>query len=99
MLEEWAGGCQCGAVRYELSGRPTNPCICHCRMCQKAVGGPFAVICPVLKTDFRLTRGESLIRALVGSQAVLLTLVCLGAPDSSGGGGGFSGGGGSSGDY
>jgi hypothetical protein len=27
-------------------------------MCQKAVGGPFAVICPVLKTDFRVTRGE-----------------------------------------
>jgi hypothetical protein len=27
-------------------------------MCQKAVGGPFAVICPVLKTHFRVTRGE-----------------------------------------
>ena len=27
-------------------------------MCQKAVGGPFAVICPVLKTSFRVTRGE-----------------------------------------
>jgi hypothetical protein len=27
-------------------------------MCQKAVGGPFAVICPVLKTGFRVTRGE-----------------------------------------
>jgi hypothetical protein len=27
-------------------------------MCQKAVGGPFAVICPVMKTDFRITRGE-----------------------------------------
>jgi hypothetical protein len=27
-------------------------------MCQKAVGGPFAVICPVLKTAFRVTRGS-----------------------------------------
>jgi hypothetical protein len=27
-------------------------------MCQKAVGGPFAVICPFLKTSFRVTRGE-----------------------------------------
>jgi hypothetical protein len=26
-------------------------------MCQKAVGGPFAVICPVLKSSFRVTRG------------------------------------------
>lgn len=27
-------------------------------MCQKAVGGPFAVICPVQKSAFRLTRGS-----------------------------------------
>jgi hypothetical protein len=27
-------------------------------MCQKAVGGPFAVICPILKSDFHVTRGE-----------------------------------------
>jgi hypothetical protein len=26
-------------------------------MCQKAVGGPFAVICPVDKSAFRVTRG------------------------------------------
>jgi hypothetical protein len=26
-------------------------------MCQKAVGGPFAVICPVLKSSFRVTPG------------------------------------------
>lgn len=26
-------------------------------MCQKAVGGPFAVICPVFKSAFRVTRG------------------------------------------
>jgi hypothetical protein len=26
-------------------------------MCQKAVGGPFAIICPVMKPAFRLTRG------------------------------------------
>ena len=27
-------------------------------MCQKAVGGPFALICPVAKSAFRVTRGE-----------------------------------------
>jgi hypothetical protein len=35
-----AGGCQCGAVRYRLIAEPTGVNICHCRMCQKASGGP-----------------------------------------------------------
>lgn len=35
-----AGGCQCGAIRYQVAslGRAS---ICHCRMCQKAFGGFF----------------------------------------------------------
>jgi hypothetical protein len=52
------GGCQCGAVRYAVDAMPDGVHVCHCRMCQKAVGGPFAVICPVQKTDFHITRGE-----------------------------------------
>jgi len=55
---ELTGGCQCGAIRYALGQRPHNVHVCHCRMCQKAVGGPFAIICPVLKAAFRITRGE-----------------------------------------
>jgi len=58
MRDVLTGGCQCGAVRYALDMVPEGVHVCHCRMCQKAVGGPFAVICPVLKSSFRLTRGE-----------------------------------------
>ncbi len=32
------GGCQCGAVRYKVSGDLLDALICHCRMCQKAFG-------------------------------------------------------------
>jgi len=52
------GGCQCGAIRYRVEGQPENVHVCHCRMCQKAVGGPFAVICPVQKSELAVTRGE-----------------------------------------
>jgi hypothetical protein len=51
------GGCQCGAVRYALYARPEGAHICHCRMCQKAVGGPFAALAPVRLADFAWTRG------------------------------------------
>ena len=36
------GGCQCGAIRFALSAAPVKISICHCRMCQKASGAPFA---------------------------------------------------------
>jgi hypothetical protein len=51
------GGCQCGAVRYALLATPKFT-LCHCRMCQKAVGGPFAALAMVAKTDIAWTRGQ-----------------------------------------
>lgn len=44
------GGCQCGAVRYALYAAPEGS-VCHCRMCQKAVGGPFAALAKFAKSD------------------------------------------------
>jgi hypothetical protein len=52
-----AGGCQCGAVRYRLIAEPTGVNICHCRMCQKASGGPFMAFGGVRMTEFVVTRG------------------------------------------
>ena len=39
---EIAGGCQCGAVRYRVTGGLAESGICHCRMCQRAAGNVFA---------------------------------------------------------
>jgi len=53
----YGGGCQCGARRYALYGEPYRAHLCHCRMCQKAVGGPFAALAVVKVNDFTWTRG------------------------------------------
>jgi hypothetical protein len=52
------GGCQCGAVRYVLTSQPERPCICYCRMCQKASGNIFATFASVELQFFELTRGR-----------------------------------------
>ncbi len=52
-----AGGCQCGAVRYRLIAEPTGANICHCRMCQKASGGPFMAFAGVRVSEFFITSG------------------------------------------
>jgi hypothetical protein len=34
------GGCHCGAIRYEVSGKPVNHALCHCTDCRRASGAP-----------------------------------------------------------
>jgi len=51
------GGCQCGNVRYALYAHPRGS-FCHCRMCQRATGGPFAALTALPKGDFAWTQGK-----------------------------------------
>ena len=54
----FTGGCQCGAVRYALSAAPDNVCVCHCRMCQKASGGPLMAFARVRNDQLGFSRGR-----------------------------------------
>ena len=54
----YSGGCQCGAVRYHVAGELEGAHLCHCRMCQKAVGNYFMPLASANETEFTITRGE-----------------------------------------
>jgi hypothetical protein len=51
------GGCQCGAVRYALYAEPASADLCHCRMCQRAVGNLFMAVAGVPQANFAWTSG------------------------------------------
>ncbi len=53
------GGCLCGAVRYESSEPPQRTLYCHCRMCQRAGGGPFKVSAFFRSDAVHFTRGRA----------------------------------------
>lgn len=52
-----SGGCQCGAVRYRTRQLFDNADICHCRMCQKAVGNFLAALVSAPDDALEWTRG------------------------------------------
>ena len=41
MTESHQGGCQCGHIRYRVSGTPNNTTNCHCTQCRMAAGAPY----------------------------------------------------------
>ena len=57
MAEVLAGGCLCGAVRYEVAPPFTRTSICHCSMCRKAAGAPYMSFLTLPRVQFRLTAG------------------------------------------
>jgi len=65
-------GCQCGAIRFALKAAPVKISICHCRMCQKAAGAPFASFADIEKDDFAWTAASRRHSAPLDRRARLL---------------------------
>jgi hypothetical protein len=55
------GGCLCGRVRFQLSGKLGPVTYCHCRQCQRVSGSAFAANAPVRTAYFGLTSGSDLV--------------------------------------
>ncbi len=55
MSRSYQGGCLCGAVRYVAEGEPINERVCHCGLCQKAIGAAFNARLLFRRTDVTLT--------------------------------------------
>ena len=54
-----SGGCHCGAVRYEVDGKPFHAALCHCSDCRRASGAPMVAWAAFADADFTVTKGEA----------------------------------------
>src|SRR5690606_12731948 len=52
------GGCQCGAVGYEITGAPRALYVCHCLECRRQSASAFGISVMVRSADLRLVAGE-----------------------------------------
>jgi hypothetical protein len=53
-----AGGCYCGALRYEIIGEIPLRGLCLCQTCQKISGGAGNLFVGIEASAFRYTQGE-----------------------------------------
>ncbi len=62
------GTCLCGAVRYEFTAAFELMMHCHCSMCRKHHGAPFATFAAAPFTAFRWLSGEHEVAAFASSE-------------------------------
>lgn len=55
------GSCLCGGVQYEIDGEISLMANCHCSMCRKHHGAPFATFVSADSSGFRWAKGEDLL--------------------------------------
>jgi hypothetical protein len=56
------GGCNCGAVRFEIDEPLVSAVYCHCTRCQRRTGSGAAATGSVAEGSMRVVRGEDELR-------------------------------------
>jgi hypothetical protein len=57
-VEQFEGGCLCGAVRFIASGAPKGTYWCHCESCRKHTGAPVSVFAAFDCKAYEVTKGN-----------------------------------------
>ncbi|HCA27580.1 MAG TPA: aldehyde-activating protein [Betaproteobacteria bacterium] len=57
----YQGGCLCGAIRFEITGKIRRIVYCHCTQCRKAQGSAFATNGVVAADEIELLAGEDML--------------------------------------
>ena len=65
------GSCLCGTVRWQVDGDLGTMSHCHCSMCRKAHGAPFATYVSTASGNFRWLDGEETITTFESSPGFL----------------------------
>ena len=71
------GGCQCSAIRYEITQAPQMVYTCHCSDCQRMTSSAFSIGCVLAEGAFRVVRGEpKAVHRLADSGSETIWLIC-----------------------
>lgn len=63
MSESLTGGCNCGAVRFEITEPLLSARYCHCTRCQRRTGTAASANAVVAPGSFRILQGEEQLKA------------------------------------
>jgi len=84
------GGCLCSAIRFRISGEPTDSSICHCATCRRASAAPSVAWLTFDRSQVEFLSGtpreyrssQGVVRQFCGSCGSQLTYGTAGRPDS-----------------
>ena len=75
----FAGGCACGAIRYQCLALPVWMVNCHCRDCQIASGSAYSPTLIMVRTAVKVTKGQPALFEKAADSGNLATRAFCGA--------------------